>query len=529
MRKKKQTWGRKAESGAALLIAIFALLLISVVAIALVVSSGTDAALGGNYRTSTGAYFAGVAGLEEARGRLLWKNPDYLNKTNAYPTLLAPNGLPTWGLTQVLYIRNPAGGETVDPLSANPADYPDTEYATEFTWGLGGANVQWATSVSGVTGALPGPSYKWVRITAATEKSLNMDVNGDGNLDPLTPLYYNSAHVNPSNATLPLPSLVSAAEPLNFFPPPALTQALEVTALAVLPSGARRVVQYVVAPVVIYPGVTGTDFLAALTIAGPGSTYQFSGTPNYKIDGRDECSATTPQASVESIGYTDPAFYQAPNFAGATHTQLSPGSNYPGYPLTPSGPPPPTYTPATPSISNVPSVLQQSWQNPAALEAVMQNITNSADVVLAGPSTGSDISTRVPTMSNSNPMTIVVNGDLNMTGLTNPGFGLLLVTGTLTSDPRVMWNGIVLVVGQGNFAYNAGITGSGGFKGAILVAKTRDNSGNVLGGTQLGAASFTSTGTGSNSGIQYNSCVARSAQGPLSYKVLSFREIPLAN
>jgi hypothetical protein len=127
-------------------------------------------------------------------------------------------------------------------------------------------------------------------------------------------------------------------------------------------------------------------------------------------------------------------------------------------------------------------------------------------------------------------MTIVVNGDLNLTGLVNPGFGLLLVTGRLTSDPRVTWNGIVLVVGQGIFSYNAGITGSGGFQGAVLIAKTRDDSGNPLGGTNLGVgASFLSTGTGPNSGIVYNSCVARSAQGPLAYKVLSFREIVPTN
>src|SRR5271154_3929860 len=114
MSRGRQIAKRKAQAGAALLIAIFALLLISVVAIALVVTSGTDAALGGNYRTSTGAYFAGAAGLEEARGRLLWKNPNYINLTNSFPTLMSPNGLPTWGLTQVLYIVNPAGGETVD-------------------------------------------------------------------------------------------------------------------------------------------------------------------------------------------------------------------------------------------------------------------------------------------------------------------------------------------------------------------------------------------------------------------------------
>src|SRR5208282_1865343 len=145
------------ERGAALLIAIFALLLISVVAIALIVSTGTDSALTGNYRTSTSAYYAAVAGLEEARGRLLWKNPNYINITNSYSNLLAPAGPPsgvapvTWGLRQVMYIINPGPGETVDPTttSANPANYPDTEYVKEFpSWGLGGATVQQIPSVS---------------------------------------------------------------------------------------------------------------------------------------------------------------------------------------------------------------------------------------------------------------------------------------------------------------------------------------------------------------------------------------------
>ena len=46
-----------------MLIAIFALLLISVVGIALVISAGTNSSLAGNYRTATSAYYAGMAGL----------------------------------------------------------------------------------------------------------------------------------------------------------------------------------------------------------------------------------------------------------------------------------------------------------------------------------------------------------------------------------------------------------------------------------------------------------------------------------
>jgi len=74
METKSQIRKHHAEQGVALLIAIFALLLVSVVAIALVVSSGTDSALAGNYRSSASAYYAALAGLEEARGRLLASN-----------------------------------------------------------------------------------------------------------------------------------------------------------------------------------------------------------------------------------------------------------------------------------------------------------------------------------------------------------------------------------------------------------------------------------------------------------------------
>jgi len=79
---------KQRESGVALLVAIFVLMLISVIAISLIVASGGESALEGNYRSSAAAYLAGTAGLEEARGRLLKKNADYFNNTiaNFIPT-----------------------------------------------------------------------------------------------------------------------------------------------------------------------------------------------------------------------------------------------------------------------------------------------------------------------------------------------------------------------------------------------------------------------------------------------------------
>src|SRR2546429_4668452 len=81
MRLRRTTRKRRQEAGIALLIAIFILLLIGVVAIALVVSSGTESALAGNYRSSTNVYYAAVAGLEEGRARPRSNNPNSFNKT----------------------------------------------------------------------------------------------------------------------------------------------------------------------------------------------------------------------------------------------------------------------------------------------------------------------------------------------------------------------------------------------------------------------------------------------------------------
>jgi Tfp pilus assembly protein PilX len=156
---------RRRETGIALLISIFVLLLISVVAIALIVSSGTESALAGNYRSSTGVYYAALSGLEEARGRLLPKNPSSFKNT-------AGGFLPASGATlpigSVAYVLNP--GPT-DAFGTQLTAYPDTQYDTEFGSGaLASATVTTTNSVWNISPLnslnLPGPLYNWVLINA---------------------------------------------------------------------------------------------------------------------------------------------------------------------------------------------------------------------------------------------------------------------------------------------------------------------------------------------------------------------------
>src|SRR5215475_3963078 len=95
---------QRSEKGIALLIAIFVVMLIGVMAIALIISSGTETALAGNYRSSTNVYYAAVAGLEEVRSRLRNNTPNSFQST-------APNNfLPAPGSCTPSYVINQLPG-----------------------------------------------------------------------------------------------------------------------------------------------------------------------------------------------------------------------------------------------------------------------------------------------------------------------------------------------------------------------------------------------------------------------------------
>ncbi len=171
----------------------------------------------------------------------------------------------------------------------------------------------------------------------------------------------------------------------------------------------------------------------------------------------------------------------------------------------------------------------QVSQTPSQLDAIVQTIVQNADVVLPG----GPVSYPLPTvtgsaltplgMTSSNPLTVVVNGNLDISNWSNDGYGLLLVIGTFTYDPDTNWNGIILVIGQGvvNNSQN------GQYKqisGAMFVAKTRDSSGNLV-APKLGGASVTFLDAMQGNGIRYSSCWIQKAQPTGSYQILSFHEI----
>src|SRR6266446_6561446 len=420
MMKQQRIRNSKSEEGIALLISIFVLLLISVVAIALIVSSGTESALAGNYRSSTGVYNAAIAGLEEVRARLRPQSPISFKNTDA--AFLPAGGAPLAACSPI-YVINPLGGEPVTPWVPG-STYADAEFNQEFAGICALPNPSRSTMsiwngppLNGLP--FPGPLYKWVRINAVSEQSLQLDVAPyDGTRDP-TSVYYDGANLNDGNSG---------------------SQVLEITSLAVLPNGSQKLVQYLTAPLPL-----NLNFNAALTLDGenmqPNAQFTVPNSSNFSVRGNDQYSAGSCNpgpGTVDAVGYTDP------------------------------------------SDSTITSAIQSGM--PAAMSA-------------------------------SNPMTIVINGDLTFNGWHNTGYGLLLVTGTFTFDPDATWNGIVMVIGKGKLYSHQG--GTGQLNGAVFLASTNP----------AVPPFFDFTSSSGSNGIYYSMCWIQASLPTMPYKILSFHEI----
>lgn len=512
---------RRGQAGIALLIAIFILLLISVVAIALVVSSGTETALAGNYRSSTSVYYAASAGLEEVRARLRSNNP------NSFKNTAPANFLPTTGnpfpVCSPSYIVNPAGGETVAPWtsgSTSSSPYFDNEFVQELggICGLGAPpssspNTPSIWNRSPLSSlAFPGPLFKWVRINGVSEQSLNIDTYPlyDGITSAL--IYYDGTNLTDQSGS-------------------GQVQVLEITALAVLPNGSQKLLQYLVAPA----AVQLPPFLAALTISGSPGNHPLFHAPgtnaSFAIKGNDQDCSGNPVAGSRFVAvglfgdYSGNSYNSdlagivggIPTNASGTNTQL----NYTGL-----GPAPPTPNP--PDVEYL-TGYPTNLQTPAELEAIAQGIMQSADYILPSPNpptyplptlTYSAISSLG--MSATNPLTVVINGNLDVSNWTGTGYGLLLVRGTFTYDPSSSWNGIIMVIGQGNVSGNH--LQYEQINGAMFVAKTLDPSGNLWTG-RIGNGSVSFNDAMQGEGIRYSNCWIQKSLPMAGFKVLSFHEI----
>jgi hypothetical protein len=243
---------RTRERGAALLLTLFALLLLSAIGLFMVLSADTETRIDNNYSGSLSMYYAARSGVEEVRDRMKYPwapNPAGGGLADLLPQDVAgnPGG--------VLYVLNPAGGETVDPTDVNNR-YFDTQLCHDYPSGLpAGTRCNMVPGTAGwnlpaQTGMAPaiGPlGYKWVRINMKTNgvgpypvdasAPVGARVCWDGQTEQVTPGGLNpacdangmqSVYMLTAMAASPGPAGVSASKVLR----------VEVVAPAIRPAGA---------------------------------------------------------------------------------------------------------------------------------------------------------------------------------------------------------------------------------------------------------------------------------------------------
>lgn len=173
---------RDAQRGVALFLTVFALLLLSGIAIAMLYSSDTETTISVNYRDKQAAVFGALAGLQEARDRIHPLNGDLGPGTNVASGGLniVPTALPSTSAPNVLFIINPAAGETVAPWDPTNK-YFDTELCQEayFVNHLGVTAGTPGTPCPATSASVPAGS-SWYSWYDNSQKRTNTGAHGTG-------------------------------------------------------------------------------------------------------------------------------------------------------------------------------------------------------------------------------------------------------------------------------------------------------------------------------------------------------------
>ncbi len=175
---------QRGQRGIAFLVAMFALLLLSVIGLGMMYSTNMETAINSNYRDKQASLYASLAGLQEARDRI----------QPATHNIVAPDDLPTTSAAKVIYIV--ADAATVRPWDPSNS-YFDTELCQEKVMGLSGtpglacptsqipAGTAWYTvnddsQSSSAPWNLANPlDWKWTRITLKGNNVTPVAVDGN--------------------------------------------------------------------------------------------------------------------------------------------------------------------------------------------------------------------------------------------------------------------------------------------------------------------------------------------------------------
>jgi Tfp pilus assembly protein PilX len=459
--------GKKAktsERGIALIVALMMLALISAALMGMIMMSNTETNVSANFRDEQTAFFAAKAGIEEVRDRMR------SGATNPLGGSSLPTALP--GATNgVVYITNQASGETITPWLTTGTNYPDNEICKEVTTCTNGVptGTWYATtqSASGSYAAAPILPWKWVRLTVKPNKtslSTTPAASVDGHTDG-SRVCWNSAN-----------EVVTASADCD-----ANETVYGLTALAVTPSGSRRMLQMEVTRPLTLPIYASLFSKQNAVIGGSLNATGFTDQACSGLGIKDVYGVKSGQA-VTSGGAGD----ISGNMTGSPSGSLS----------------------STPFPYNVPGVMSRLSQGSQPINSPGTGVTGlgspissyigatsvSPQVVLGTPPTVNYGAGGTITNPGS-PLTLLAGGDVTLGNnapagsLKITGSGMLLVNGNLTIDITNGFEYFGLIVVTGNFTLkaNPATPTQSLVHGAVVVGGTFDSTqvANIAGSFQV--------------------------------------------
>jgi hypothetical protein len=535
---------KKKERGIALLIVIFALLLVTGIALAMMSSSATETQVEKNYRDSQRAYFAALAGIQEARVRLLTENSNAVAGTalGVVPNGGTNKGMPQDGnATGVIYLLNPnSNTQTVAPWDTGNAFYDD-ELCHEIFPGLTATSTDpnsttlnvpctttpgsagWYTTKASKdpnTGTSAALSYKWVRISMKENRSGYPYMVTTNTMGNNTPICWDGSR------ELPLPSGWATCNQASTY-----ETVYRVASLAVVPNayggaGTRRMVVAEVAktpPLMTNAAVDSQDHV---TLNG-----------QLTVDGFDYCTCDYSKCTSTTTGKggNEVTTYDCPSLAGKS-CDKSKWAIYAAQSVDN-----PTSSEQEIAYPNPPVVQNQPWNYDIAglINTYKQGAVNvtgppynfnctggacgtqaggtygvppafpptPVDQPLPSPSYGSCNTSTTPWTGTGCPQNQItyVPGNLQMTG-GSVGNGILIVDGDLDIHGGLEFYGLILVRGVIKF------TGGGSDKT------------NIFGAVLAGQESYVDNTLGGSAVINFNSCALKQNTIPQPPRLLSIRE-----
>ncbi len=261
-----------------------------------------------------------------------------------------------------------------------------------------------------------------------------------------------------------------------------------------------------------------------ITLVGPGATFIGNESNAKDLYGDDQC-ATDPIGVIRpvvamshpadlpnvqaAIATSKPARYFARNLTGGLVDAVTDPSLI-------STTIDNTTIDSSPTLTFILTKYGVDIENADDLNAMVKTVEKAADTVAPGGTSASSVYVGAP----GDTQVVVVKGDF---GLNADGAGILVVTGQLTFQGNINYDGMIFVIGEGSMVRAGG--GTNVIRGGIFVANTvGPDSIMYTGDDVLGPPTFDTSGGGA-SNIHYCSTVMEQAIRDVPPRTIAFNHL----